>query len=310
MSAYTVLVTGSTGFLGAHVVRQLLIKGHHVLAAHRADSNMWRLKAVSGDIELVELDLQHKRSIENVFTKNNLDGIIHCAAYGVKYEEQNEKKAFMINVHGTSNLILMAGKVKISRFIHLGSCFEYGNKNHPIHENEVLEPTSLYGASKASGTLLALALSKQNDLPLVVVRPFGLWGPLEEKYRLVPQIISHCLTRKPLELTGGKQVRDYLFIEDAASMLTDLLELPEFPSHEIFNLCSGIPVLLREFAMNIASLFNGDDLMLFDQLPYRATEMWHLVGNVDKWIKYVGDTKRTSIADGIQMMVEHNHETR
>lgn len=305
MNSFKVLVTGATGFLGAHLIRQLLIRGHHVVAVHRANSNLWRLRAVKGDVELVEIDLPCRTSIENALRNNHLDVIIHCAAYGVKYEEQDLNKAFMVNVQGTSNLILAANKAGISRFIHIGSCFEYGNKNYPIHENEVLEPTSLYGVSKASGTLLALSLSRQHNIPLVVVRPFSLWGPFEEPYRLVPQVISHCMAKKPLRLTGGKQVRDYIFVEDAASMLMNLLDLADFPSHQIFNLCSGIPVSLREFVINIASLFHGEELMLFDQLPYRPTEMWSLVGDAGKWVKYVGEIKPTTISDGVQKMLSN-----
>lgn len=309
MNPLKVLVTGATGFLGAHLVRQLLVRGHLVIAMHRANSNLWRLRALRGDIGLVEADLPCRTPIENALRNNHVDVVIHCAAYGVKYEEQDGNKAFMVNVQGTSNLILAAREAGISRFIHIGSCFEYGNKNHPIHENEVLEPTSLYGVSKASGTLLALVLSKQNNVPLVVVRLFGLWGPLEGEDRLVPQVIYHCLTKTRLKLTGCEQIRDYVFVEDAACMLVDLIEISEFIPYEIFNLASGIPVKLREFVTKIASLFHREGLMLFGELPYRPTEMWHLVGSVEKWTKHVGKIRQSSISEGVQKILEA-HDVR
>ena len=304
MNPLKVFITGATGFLGFHVVQRLLVRGHSVVAGHRAHSDLWRLKAVRGSLELVETDLSSRTSIENALRNHPSDVIIHCAAYGVKYEEQDVNQAFRVNVQGTSHLILAAKEVGISRFIHIGSCFEYGSKNHPIHENEVLEPTSLYGVSKASGTLLALLLSKQNNVPLAVVRLFGLWGPLEGKDRLVPQIIYHCLSGIPLKLTGCEQIRDYIFVEDAADMLVDLVEIPEFNSYEIFNLASGIPIKLKEFVTKIASLFHQEDLMLFGKLPYRPTEMWHLVGNVEKWTTRVGKIRQSSTSEGIKKMLE------
>ena len=305
MNKLKVLVTGSNGFLGSHIVYHLSLRGHHVFASHRASSNLWRLNHMQSNIELVEMDLLDAQSIRNAFETNQPDAVIHCAAYGVKYEEQDQSKAFTTNVEGTSNLICAAKKVDISRFIHIGSCFEYGDKSHPIHEDEVVEPTNIYGVSKASATLLALALSRQKKFSLVVLRPFGLWGPLEETYRLVPQVVSHCLAKKPLKLTGCKQIRDYTFVEDTASMLIDLLELSEFPSHEVFNLSSGIQLTLKEFVLSIASLFNQNNLMLFDELPYRPTEMWQLVANIDKWRKYVGEIKQTSISQGVQKMLQY-----
>src|SRR4030042_5027859 len=106
MNPLKVFITGATGFLGSHVVRQLLVRGHHVLAGHRANSDLWRLKAVRGDIELVEADLSRRTSIENALRKHPPDEIINCAAYGVKYEAQDMQQAFMVNVYGTSHLIL------------------------------------------------------------------------------------------------------------------------------------------------------------------------------------------------------------
>lgn len=304
MKKLRILVTGSNGFIGAHVVRQLLLKGHHIVAAHRASPDLWRLMTVKNSIELVEMDLLDGKSIVNSFRNCRLDAVIHCAAYGVKYKENDRGKAFAINVHGTSDLIVAAQETGVSRFIHIGSCFEYGDKDHPICEDEMLEPTDIYGVSKASGALLAMALSKQKNVPLVVVRPFGLWGPLEDKHRLVPQVVSHCLTKTPLKLTGGEQIRDYLFVEDAAFMLANLLELSKFPSYEILNLGGGVPVRLYEFVINIASFFNQKDLMCFGELPYRPTEMMHLVANIEKWTRYVGEIKRTGISEGIQKMLE------
>ena len=306
MNPLKVLVTGATGFLGSHIVRQLLVRGHRVVAVHRTNSDPWRLRGVKEDIEWVEADLLCRTSIENALRKNHLDVVIHCAAYGVQYEQQDIDEAFRVNAQGTSHLILAAKEVGISRFIHIGSCFEYGDKNHPIHENEILEPTSLYGVSKASGTLLALVLSKQNNVPLVVVRLFGLWGPGEGKDRLVPQVIEHCLTGTRLKLTGCEQIRDYVFVEDAAWMLVDLMEIPEFVPFEIFNLASGTPIKLREFVTRIASLFHQEGLMLFGELPYRPTEMWHLVGNVEKWTKHVGEIRQSSISEGVRKMLETN----
>jgi dTDP-6-deoxy-L-talose 4-dehydrogenase (NAD+) len=225
----------------------------------------------------------------------------------VKYEEQDMQQAFMVNVYGTSHLILAAKAIGVSRFIHIGSCFEYGNKDHAIHENEVLEPTSLYGVSKASGTLLALVSSKQNHIPLVAVRLFGLWGSLEGKDRLVPQVIDHCLTGTRLKLTGCEQIRDYLPVEDAAAMLADLVEIPQFTPYEVVNLASGIPIKLRDFVTEIASLFHREDLMLFGELPYRSTEMWHLVGNVERWKTRVGKIRQSSISEGVKKMLEADH---
>lgn len=300
MSSLKVLVTGSTGFLGAHVARRLLSRKYHVITTYRDSSNLSRIEPLRDRIQMDKMDLLDNQSIENIFKTYRPDAVIHCGAYGVNYKYRDLREAFATNVHGTSSLIHISKATDVSRFIHIGSCFEYGHKKHPIYEDEHLKPTDIYGVSKASSTLLALALSQQHDLPLTVARPFGLWGPLEEKHRLVPQVISHCLAKKPLKLTNCRQIRDYTFIEDAAAMLIDLLELQKFPSYEILNLGSGVPVALKEFVIKIASTFNQEHLMRFGELPYRPTEMWRLVADVGKWEGRVGKIRRMDISEGLE----------
>lgn len=299
-----VLVTGSNGFFGSHIARELTRRSHYVYASHRRGSDLWRLKDIEDKITLIEMDITNKESIHSALEKIKIDAIINSAAYGVKYEEQDMEKAFAINVLGTAELIEAAENLSLSRFIHIGSCFEYGNKDHPIEENEVLEPTAVYGVTKASATLLALQMAGQKGIPLTVVRPFALWGTMEDSHRLAPLIISHCLNKKPLNLTGGEQIRDYLFIEDAANMMVDLLEAKDFHSLEILNLGSGKPLTLKDFIYNIAAKLKGEELMRFGELPYRPTEMWKLVANTEKWTFKVGAIKKRDFSENITKMID------
>jgi len=306
MKGKKVLVTGANGFLGAHLVQKLIKKGYHVLAAHRPDSILHRLKPYINDVEKVELELNENQSIKAVFNRNRPDIVINCAAYGVNYSDQDIEKALSVNVMGTLELIKAANNFNISRFIHIGSCFEYGDKKFPVKESEILEPTGIYGATKASATLLAMTLSRQISVPLVIIRPFGLWGPMEEEHRLVPLVIKYCLSNEPLPLTGGKQIRDYLYVEDAASMIMNLVEDSKFPSCEIVNLGTGIPITLKAFILTIARLFQKEHLMCFGQLPYRSTEMWYLVADTTKWQRLIGDYKKITIAEGIEKILLYN----
>ncbi|MBI5603283.1 MAG: NAD(P)-dependent oxidoreductase [Deltaproteobacteria bacterium] len=306
MKGAKVLVTGANGFLGAHLVQKLLKKGYQVLAAHRPDSSLQRLKPFLNEVEQVELELNENPSIKNVFNRNRPEIVIHCAAYGVNYSDQDIKKALSVNVSGTLELIKAASHFNISRFLHIGSCFEYGDKKFPVKESDLLEPTGIYGATKASATLLAMTLSRQLSVPLAIIRPFGLWGPMEEEHRLVPLVIKYCLSNQPLPLTGGKQIRDYLYVEDAASMIIALVEGSGFPSYEIVNLGTGIPVTLKAFILTIAGLFQKEHLMGFGRIPYRPTEMWYLVADTTKWQRLIGEYKRTTIAEGIEKVLIHN----
>ncbi len=283
-----VLVTGATGFLGAHVVRELLHRGYSVMAACRASSDTWRLDAVMESIELVELDLVDTGSVGRVFSRHRPEAVVHCAAYGVSYGESDVDRAVAVNIKGTYELVRAASSSGVSRFIHTGSCFEYGDKDHPVGEGDVPAPTGIYGATKVSATLMALAEAAGSGLELVVVRPFGMWGLLEDVRRLVPQVVRACICNTPLALTGCEQVRDYSHVSDIAGMMVSILGCEDFPSGRILNLGSGRKTVLREFVLKVVRTLGADErLMRFGELPYRPDEMRMLVADTTRLGKYI-----------------------
>ena len=301
-----IFVTGANGFLGACVVHSLLVKGYKVLSGVRKNADLWRLKRNQKQkIKKIFIDLLEATTILEAIDITKPDIVIHCAAYGVNYNEQDARLGIGTNILGTYELITASAKNNVKRFIHIGSCFEYGHKDHPISEIEVLKPMSIYGSTKASGSILALENAETLGLPLVVLRPFGMWGPLEARHRLVPQIVHACLKKIPLKLTGGKQVRDYTFARDIAEAIVTVATGANFPAFEILNVGSGKPVLLKDFVLSIARELQGEELMQFDALPYRQGEMWQLVANVDKWKSLsLPPIAKTNLRAGIDQMVE------
>lgn len=295
-----VMVTGATGFLGSHVVRSLLRLDVSVLAVKRTSSSTLRLADVEKLLHWVDMDLMKPASVKKAVEENSPHIIIHCAAYGVDYDEQDRQLMFAVNVAGSMSLLEVAINEDVERFIHIGSCFEYGDKEHAIRENELLESTDIYGASKAAASTLILNFAKQCGIEAAVMRPFGLWGPHEETYRLVPQIINACSLKKNLDLTGCMQVRDYTFAPDMAEIIVAITLLEKFPNNEIVNLGTGRPICLRDFVMTIAKELKGKTYMQFGKLPYRSTEMFSLIADTSKQQSLIGGFKFTSVSDGLK----------
>ena len=203
-----VLVTGATGFLGAHVVAELLRRGQHAIAARRQDSDPWRL-AQHDDLPYVPLDLCSRDSLRRALNSVKPAAVVHCGAYGVDYRQQTPLDAIVTNVTGTGMLVEAAAQAGVERFIHVGTGYEYGSKTSPISETDRLAPATLYGATKAAGALAAVETAGRWQLPLCVVRPFTMYGPGEGVQKLVPAIQIACRTNRTLALTKGEQVRDY-----------------------------------------------------------------------------------------------------
>jgi nucleoside-diphosphate-sugar epimerase len=284
-----VLVTGSNGFLGRHVVRQLHKRGHVVVSAERTRAR-----------HTTYVDVCDTDSIESAFAAERPSHVIHCAAYGVNYAHQDFDTAVAVNLQGSLALLSAAIRHGAARFVQVGSCSEYGSKDHDISEDEALMPTAMYGATKAAATLLTRQLAASSAISLVIARPFSMWGPGEPSYRLVPEILHACRSQEPLDLTPCDVVRDYSYVADIAASLVKLA----FAAHrqEIVNVGSGRAVVLKNLVLDIATRLGGAHLMRFGAREHRKTEMHRLVPDITRLTELIGSPEQTPIEQGLHEM--------
>ncbi len=296
---YRVLVTGASGFVGTHVVDQACKAGWDVVAAyHRAPRD--------GGIDM---DICDAAGVSAAFRDTKPTHVINCAAYGVNYSDQDHHRAIAVNLHGALNVLAAAAEHNVQRLVHVGSCFEYGSHDCPIAESTALNPTAIYGATKAAATLLLRERARVAGAPLLIARPFALWGPGEGAHRLIPQVVNACISRKPLKLTSCEVVRDYMYVEDLAACLLRLALVSGEPSGAVVNLASGRGQMLRDFVRDVARLLDGDDLMHFGTLSYRPTEMSCLVADLVVMRRLLGELPETPMVEGVRRMVlQHRNE--
>lgn len=304
-----VLVTGATGFLGSHVTRALVAAKHEVVATFRSGSSLWRLADQADSIHWLSFDLTSPDSIAELLCAAKPEVVLHCAAYGMVYGEQSADENIACNILGTQRLLGEAARIGVRRFIHVGSCFEYGNKSYPVSEAELLDPISIYGATKAASTLLLLQQSKVFGLPSVVVRPFGFYGPYDRKDKFVPRVIQACLAGVPMDVTGGEQIRDYTFSSDAVDMFMRLIEAPSFPEGQIMNLASACPVRLREVGELICALMGRRGIVRWGSHPYRPDELMSLTADIGKAHRLLGWQPTVSLTMGLEETIHWHRVT-
>jgi nucleoside-diphosphate-sugar epimerase len=248
----------------------------------------------------VALDVCDAQVVHEVFQAARPTVIIHCAAYGVNYADQDTASALAVNVQGSLKVLAAAAACGVRRFVHVGSCFEYGSYPEPVDEQAFLNPTAIYGASKAAATILMRERATAFGVPLLVARPFAMWGPGEAVHRLIPQVITSCARGTPLKLTRCEVVRDYTYVEDMAARILALAFAADVPIGTIVNVGSGRGIVLRDFVLEIARLFGGERLMQFGALEYRPTEMPSLIANVSRLREFIGEQSTTSLTQGVQ----------
>jgi len=270
----TVLVTGATGFLGRQIIRSLSNKGVNIVLVVR--------EGKEGCVKLIP-EVCRIVSTTNLFAEssewwsNTCDGIdiiIHAAWYC----EPGKYLQSPINIeclNGTLELAKGAALAGVKRFVGIGTCFEYDLNAGILSVDTPLKPSTLYAGAKAS-----VFMSLSQFLPLQNVefswcRLFYLYGEGEDDRRLVPYLRLKLEAGEVAKLTSGNQIRDFLDVKVAGKMIVEAgLSDQQGPK----NICSGIPITIRQLAEQIADEYGQRKLLKFGAHEDSLTDPKCIVG--------------------------------
>lgn len=209
-----ILITGGSGFIGSHLIRELVKTNHEVI---NIDFNEPQDKLVTW----INLDLSIKSdALEKVFAENNFDIIYHLAAQvSVPYSVENPEYDERNNIHATLNVLSLSNKYKVKHFVFSSSAAVYGMPKYlPIDENHSVNPTSPYGISKLAGELYIKTLLTNSETNYTIFRFANVYGNQGEG--VVHIFINSILDNKPVTIFGdGKQTRDFIYVKDLISAL-------------------------------------------------------------------------------------------
>jgi len=295
-----VAVTGGSGFIGSAVISALVRGGADVVQIRRAGGYVPsqvvpsepRVRVVAWPDDMTQL----ARELEGVST------IFHLAAAGIHSEAADAAELISVNVLATVSLFKAASAAGVDRFIYAASCFQYGSGSH-FRETDPLQPCSPYAASKAAGEWMLLTLSDRFRVTPVSARLFTVYGPGEAAHRVIPYTARRALAGHPIQLTGGVQTRDYVYIDDAVSALIALWRT-EQAGGRVFNICSGVEISIRQVAEMICDLTRSESELQFGVRPYRATEVWHLSGDPERSKQMLGWAAITSMTQGLSQTID------
>ena len=300
----TAFITGATGFIGANLTRELLARNLNVNIIARTTSNMWRFQDIKGKIKVHNVDILEEKKLTSVVKQIKPDYIFHLAAYGAYPRIQtNEKKILQTNIIGTYNMLKAALDLPYSCFINTGTSSEYGIKNKPMKESDLLEPNMTYGVAKAAATMLCQYFARVHKKPIVTLRPFSVYGYYEERFRLVPDIILNCIKGNDVELTRGEQKRDFIFIEDMIEAYIKAIENPSIKGL-VLNVGSGNDISVKEVAKMIHKMVNSKNRLIFGKKkkePFETDVCWR--ADISKIRKALHWKPKTNLQEGLKKTI-------
>jgi UDP-glucose 4-epimerase len=309
VSGQHVVVTGGAGFIGSHVVDELLrrdarvfviddfsVGEHENLVQHVRDE---RLEVCEGDIRDHEL-------LEHVFA--GADIVLHLAVANVRKSFTHPHLVHEVNATGTLGACRAALAANVKRFLYVSSSEAYGSAvSVPMSEDHPLHPTTVYGASKAAGALYTLAHHRSYGADFAVVCPFNTYGPREhsegDSGEVIPRFVMRALAGvSPVVFGDGQQTRDFTWVGDTARGIVDAATAPGLAGQQV-NVARGEEVTIARIAELVLEATGRTDL----GIEYRADrpgDVRRHYADVQRAAQLLGDSTRVPIAEGIRRYVD------
>jgi NAD dependent epimerase/dehydratase len=304
-----VLVTGADGFIGSHVVEELLGRGLAVRALVMYNSfNSWgwldRLPAEMRDgVEVMAADIRDGECMRRAVA--GCGTVIHLAALIAIPFSYTAPEAYLdTNIGGTLNLLLAARDRGVDRFVQTSTSEVYGTAQFvPMTEAHPLHAQSPYAASKIGADQMALSFHGSFGLPVTVIRPFNTYGPRQSARAIVPTIITQLLAgARSIRLGALHPTRDLSFVRDTARGLIAALEAAEAVAGEVINLGSGFEITIGDLAREIAEVAGAPLSIERDQQRMRPekSEVERLFSDNGKAARLLGWRPELSGIEGLR----------
>jgi nucleoside-diphosphate-sugar epimerase len=279
----SILITGGAGFIGTNIINKLLDLGYKSINLIIRDStDLQRLKKILPKINLHKVDLLDKDKLRKIVHQINPSAIFHLATYSAYRDQKASEQMIDVNIKGTFNLLMSTLNIDYKVFVNTGSSSEYGIKENPMKENDLLEPVSFYAATKASATLLSQVFAKEYQKPIVTLRPFSAYGPYEEEKRFIPTIIKSVIKNKSIKLTPGSQRRDFIYIDDIVDIYIKTILYGKKLSGQILNIGTGIEYTNDEVVRMLFKVTGKKVKIEKGAFPKRLWDTSHWVADISK----------------------------
>lgn len=255
-----VLVTGAGGFIGSHLVENLLREGYDVKAFVRYNSmNSWGWldrcsDMVKSAIEVFSGDIRDPNGVRTAMKGCGM--VFHLAALiGIPYSYHSPDSYIDTNVKGTLNVVQAARELEVEKVVHTSTSEVYGTARFvPITEDHPLQGQSPYSASKIGADHIAMSFYLSFGTPVVIVRPFNTYGPRQSARAVIPTIITQINTgRHSIKLGNLHPTRDFNYVEDTAAGFVAAARWAG-TTGQVMNLGSRFEISIGDTARTIAEI--------------------------------------------------------
>ncbi len=299
-----ILITGVSGFIGSKLFFSLKKIRADVYGCSRQPSLNWRLSGTDNK-NLISVDLTDYNMLAYVIRDLRPRTVFHLGAYGAYSRQTDPSAIHNTNYIGTLNLLRILYETGCDAFVNAGSSSEYGVNCVAPGENDELKPNSDYAVSKVASSYLIKYYGEFLSFPSVNLRLYSVYGPWEERDRLIPRLISSCLKGKYPPFVDKRISRDFVYIDDCTHAMVRACSTACKTSQGVsINIASGVKKSLEEVALVSKNLFNIEEAPVFGSMPNRKWDLADWYGNPSAALNIMQWQAKTSFEDGLKYTAE------
>lgn len=307
-----VLVTGSDGFIGSHLVERLLEENCQVKAFIYYNSfNSWGWldnisKEKLSEIEIFIGDIRDPNGVRTAV--KDVDIVFHLAALiGIPFSYHSPDSYIDTNIKGTLNVLQASRDYNTERVITTSTSEVYGTAQYvPIDEKHPLQGQSPYSASKIGADKITESFCRSFEMPVLVARPFNTYGPRQSARAVIPTIVTQLLNdKKDIQLGSLSPTRDLNYVSDICNGLIALAGCDEAVGREV-NIGSGTEISINDLANLIIDIMSVDARVVSDEHRVRPenSEVGRLVCDSGLLRQLTGWKPEVTIKKGIVKTIE------
>jgi len=307
-----VLVTGSDGFIGSHLVERLIAEQCKVRAFVFYNSfNSWGWldtlpKELLDQIEIFAGDIRDPHGVETAM--ENCEAVFHLAALiGIPFSYHSPDSYVDTNIKGTLNILQSARKHGVEKVLVTSTSEVYGTARYvPIDEAHPYQGQSPYSATKIGADRLAESYYRSFGLPVVIVRPFNTYGPRQSARAVIPTVISQLLTgASEIKMGSLEPTRDFNYVKDSVSGFVEIAKSDKTVGEEI-NIATGTEISMGQLARELIAQVNPKATIVCEDSRVRPekSEVERLLGCNHKLLSLTDWKPRFTLAQGLAETIE------
>ncbi len=276
-----IAITGSSGFIGSALVKRLL----------------------NNNFDVIKIDLEKNLDITNINDLSNIpkfDILIHLAAkIYVPLSFKNPRDFYHTNIIGTLNALELCKKYNAKMI--LASSYIYGYPKYlPIDENHAIEAVNPYSQSKIMCEQLCEGYNRDFGVPILILRPFNIYGIHQSKDFLIPSII-HQIKKRKVVINNLRPKRDFIYLDDMVDAYISAISYDN-NNFDVFNICDGRSFSVQEI-IDIIRKFSPNSFEVVDIGESRKNEIWDLYGDNSKAKKLLNWAPKMDLTDGLKIIM-------